>query len=281
MTSSPTCVIGIGAQKAGTSTIARELARHPDFAFSTIKELHYFDSRHIPRFKEYSERIFRKRRRDLLNEARLGAAKKRRLAALDLRLEMEEGKLSYIERFAREFDLSKFKCFGEITPSYGLLPQEGFAEIRDTYPDTKLIFIMRDPVDRALSHARFEVVRGAKTKAQVQGGFFENLKVIERSQYAETIEKVSAVFDRENIFYGFFEDLVADMPGFYRALYAFLDLDYVSPDLSRHVNPSGAIDFDVPEKKIFDRLRPTYELISRNTLGIMPRRWYKRLEQFA
>jgi hypothetical protein len=37
---------------------------------------------------------------------------------------------------------------GEITPSYAVLNEEGFRRVRRINSDIKLVFIMRDPVDR-------------------------------------------------------------------------------------------------------------------------------------
>jgi hypothetical protein len=36
-------MVGVGAQKAGTTWLFDYLGRHPDVAMSPIKELHYFD----------------------------------------------------------------------------------------------------------------------------------------------------------------------------------------------------------------------------------------------
>src|SRR3984957_14893909 len=47
------------------------------------------------------------------------------------------------------------KAFGEITPTYGLLPTSGGAEIDSLFPGVQFIFIMRDPVARLWSHVRY------------------------------------------------------------------------------------------------------------------------------
>ncbi|MDK3074535.1 sulfotransferase [Sedimentitalea sp. JM2-8] len=289
MTESPMCVIGIGAQKAGTTTVARELKRHPDFAFSAIKELHYFDGKYFPKHDFYLSKRFARRLKEISARPRPDEAGNpqayrnlmHRLETLRLRVDLGEGKLSYTERFAREFDLSGVRCFGEITPAYALVPKIGFEEMRDMYPNTKLLFIMRDPFGRALSHARHEVTRGRFSKEEITPDFFLRDAVINRSQYAETIERLSGVFDPKDVFYGFFEDLIGDMPGFFRGLYGFLGLEYRAPDFSRHENASEKIDFDVPERELFDRLRPTYDFVSRNWPDTMPDRWRGTMEKFA
>src|SRR5690606_19944895 len=44
--------------------------------------------------------------------------------------------------------------FGEVTPSYSLLPPEGFSTILLAYPDARFVLILRDPVDRFWSGVR-------------------------------------------------------------------------------------------------------------------------------
>ena len=43
---------------------------------------------------------------------------------------------------------------GEITPAYAILEAERISVAHSWMPDLKLLFIMRDPVERAWSHAR-------------------------------------------------------------------------------------------------------------------------------
>ena len=43
-----THLVGIGAQKAGTTWLARYLEHHPEAYVSPIKELHYFDAPRSP-----------------------------------------------------------------------------------------------------------------------------------------------------------------------------------------------------------------------------------------
>lgn len=44
-------------------------------------------------------------------------------------------------------------CAGEMTPAYAILPGDTIAEIRQLLPDTRLLYLLRNPIDRAWSSA--------------------------------------------------------------------------------------------------------------------------------
>lgn len=48
---------------------------------------------------------------------------------------------------------------GEITPSYSILPRDRIAMMRNRLPALRLIYILRNPVERAWSQARMELAR--------------------------------------------------------------------------------------------------------------------------
>jgi hypothetical protein len=55
-------LIGIGAQKAGTTWLAEYLYGHDEVFMSPYKEMRYFDSRHVWRFSADNWRLYLKRR---------------------------------------------------------------------------------------------------------------------------------------------------------------------------------------------------------------------------
>ena len=63
---------------------------------------------------------------------------------------------TYLEHFRAGMDKSK----GEASPSYSMLPRRTIRLLRRLIPDLKLIFVMRDPLERAWSHARHSFCQG-------------------------------------------------------------------------------------------------------------------------
>ena len=125
------------------------------------------------------------------------------------------------------------KAFGEITPTYGLLPACGIAEMDSLFPGAQFIFVMRDPVDRLWSHVRFRAA-----KAERRGHGPEDLNeefrramsrpnAIEMSSYQRTIETLESVIPPDRILYLFYEKMtsVQTGPAEVRRIEAALGLD--------------------------------------------------------
>lgn len=118
---------------------------------------------------------------------------------------------------------------GEKTPTYSYLP--GVAErIHNVLPDVKLIWIFRDPIDRAYSNYWHAVRSGIEPL-----GFAEAVRreddrdiwkgYVRRSQYAEQVSRYLDYFDREQMHFSLFEDLKAEPRSVLEELFQFLDVD--------------------------------------------------------
>jgi len=124
----------VGAQKAGTSWLYRQLVKHPDFWMPPLKELHYFDElSRIPsvasaRARDDRDRMF------LESIKRLSAR-----SHLDL------------DHYAQLFAAKGRLLSGDITPAYSMLNDEVIERIVSRFPNLKVIFLARDPVERAWS----------------------------------------------------------------------------------------------------------------------------------
>ena len=103
----------VGAQKCGTTALAHFLSQHPEIEMATPKEVHLFDS------PEYSS---------------------------DWSAEQID------ERYRPHFEQRAGVAIrGEATPIYMYFPGIA-AELRRYNPELKLIVLLRDPVERAISH---------------------------------------------------------------------------------------------------------------------------------
>jgi len=141
----PTRAVGpdflcIGAHKAGTTWLYQQLKSHPDFWMPPIKELHYFDQ--LSRVKRATDPPCRDERdRRFLQQLR-------RLSA--------EAEIN-LEHYGRLFEPKAALLSGDVSPNYSTLPNDVIRRIIRYFPNLKVIFLARDPIERFWSHLSMEV----------------------------------------------------------------------------------------------------------------------------
>jgi len=130
----------IGAHKAGTTWLYQQLDSHPDFWMPPVKELHYFDqlsrvqrAAH-PRCRDERDRRFLERLKSVSAEP-----------GIDL------------ENYGRLFEPKASLISGDISPNYSTLSEEVIRQVAGYFPNLKVIFLARDPVERFWSHVSMEV----------------------------------------------------------------------------------------------------------------------------
>ena len=130
----------IGAHKAGSTWLYQQLDSHPDFWMPPVKELHYFDQLSRvqrggrPRCGDERDLRFLERLRSLSDEP-----------GIDL------------ENYGRLFEGKASLLSGDISPNYSTLSNEVIRQVVGYFPNLKVMFLARDPVERVWSHLSMEV----------------------------------------------------------------------------------------------------------------------------
>jgi hypothetical protein len=248
-----TFLVGIGAQKAGTTWLWSQLDRADDIFMFKGKEAHYFDAFHIQAFGDRFQRKRLEKLERIVADLRDASPPEDlgNLVARASRILMTSDVETYLNYFRAQV-LPKHAVFGEITPSYALLPYDGFAAIRDCHPDVRIIFILRDPVDRLISQMRMRVRRAgaAVTSDQVLAGL--NIDdVVERSTYDRTLSALDRVFEPGRVFVDFYEDMFSD--AFVARLTEFLGASRFAADFDQAVH--AASDDWRPEPELLATIR--------------------------
>lgn len=130
----------IGAHKSGTTWLYRQLDAHPDFWMPPVKELHYFDQ--LSRV----QRAAHPRRRD-----------ERDLQFLEKLESLSAQPGIDLENYERLFEPKASLLSGDISPNYSTLSNEIIRQVIEYFPNLKVIFLARDPVERVWSHLSMEV----------------------------------------------------------------------------------------------------------------------------
>jgi hypothetical protein len=191
----------IGAQKAGTSSLFKYLMRHGSYLRPLLKDVYYFDN-NFERGTGWYQSFFPS-------------------AAACREREREQGGPVITGEGATYYLL------------HPLVPQR----VRTSFPNMKLIVLLRDPVERAMSHYFHNRRFGAETASTPEEAFaleasrldgelerlqqdpsyrshaFQSFSYLARGRYAEQLERWLAEFPREQIhiecserFYGHTDD---------------------------------------------------------------------------
>lgn len=200
----------IGAMKAGTSSLHEYLHQHPEIFMSRMKEPQYF-APHLTRWKE----------------------------AWGIGNPFPEPGIDwYLRLFAEAGDV---KYAGESSVSYTARPWVKDCEKRiDKFnPEARFIYLMRDPIERAVSHYWYFVKDGREDRDMLTA-FERKEEYISRSNYAMQLKPYLDQFGRERVFTLTLEDLNEDPNAVFRELFSWLGVDPgVQVDTSQQFNVSS------------------------------------------
>lgn len=244
-----TFVLGVGAQKAGTTWLYSYLSSMEGSDFGAFKEYHIFDAVYLPECKNFRYRLSPKS------------------VLKDVARKLNNKNYSSRRRFQNNFDvyydyfeniLNKKESViitGDITPSYAGLPVECYYNIRENFEkrniNVKVVFLLRDPLERCWSTVRmhrrrnrpnFENVDVRLGEEDALRNYFMTNNAEFRTRYDQTIRSLESAFNAEDLFIGFYETLFRSDNGDLRSLVDFLGIHYVEPDFSKRLNVSKKND---------------------------------------
>jgi hypothetical protein len=224
----------IGAPKTGTTWLYKHLAAHPRIWMPPIKELHYFDSRFpLPRAGEKVNvstgllGLFPQHPRRQIVRALARSCFRMSLKDLVWSFRYFSG-VETDERYCALFGRAE-RITGDLTTDYCALSSEAVQHVRALLPDVKIIFLMRNPIDRAWSHAKMllpELL--GKPPASISSeeflAYLRHPAPRSRGDYLRTLKNWGEAFPPEQFFIGFFEDLTGQPQSFLREILRFLDI---------------------------------------------------------
>jgi Sulfotransferase domain len=163
---------------------------------------------------------------------------------------------------------SEARVRGESSPHYTNRPRfTGVAERMRSMlgDDTKLIYMVRDPIDRMLSHYVHNAGGGYESRPPEEALADETSSYLARSRYAYQLEPYLDAFGRERIEIVTREELKANRPATMERVFTFLGVDpgFTSPEFAREWETGTAKGGDrfrlmdravrLPGLRVFDR----------------------------
>lgn len=245
---SRTFVLGVGAQKAGTTWLYRYLQESPEFVAGYRKEYHVFDTLDLASESWTRNRII------TLAESALTDLREGRPAdaAVLHRMSMYGNPAYYYDYFAALLQQEPDRhVTADVTPAYALLSVGRLREIRQEFADRGVravaVFLMRDPVDRIWSQLRMQHQRKAapgdpSAEQRVLEQYAEP-QYAARSEYHRTIEALDEAFG-DDVHYDFYERLFT--PEAVAGLCEAVGISMHPPALERRRNEAPA-EADLPD----------------------------------
>lgn len=244
--------ICIGAQKAGTTWFWENIKKHPQVDFPPAKEISYFSLLHYYDFYEFREKKLN-RLKELLNNFHLEKDEKQNVTNINNIWWWIKFHLIKREDVNDQWYLSLFDNIpnsmitGDVSPDYSFLPIKGIEHMHNLLPNIKIIFILRDPVYRAISGSIYSLRKGKK---KITDSLIINRMSAERqkalSNYPSIIKKYESIFSSEKILYLFYDDIVTGGIEVLKKTCDFLNIDFDKdffPDVKRKRNQGPSVSY--------------------------------------
>lgn len=158
---------------------------------------------------------------------------------------------------------------GEITPAYAFLDRERIAEIHAHYPDLRLLYLIRNPIDRAWSSALMALGRAEMTLDEASDQWFidhfRSRGSLRRGDYESCIRTWTSIFPQEQLLVLRYDDIREDPRRLMTGVAAHLGVDagffsaYPEASLKRRIFAGSGY-------AIRPSLRPVLERIYRDKL---------------
>ncbi|WP_282602380.1 sulfotransferase [Paracoccus sp. PARArs4] len=184
----------IGAQKAGTSWLAQMLGQHPQVWIPPFKEVQYFNFLHVPDHQRWIRWHYRNKPQEIRERHKARGVPMPE--ALDAYLKgITGGKMFHNQWYKRVFAPAPVHATPmDFTPEYSTLPAEGVAAVARLLLKARVVYLVRDPVDRAISQLRMNLRRAGREPATVAEWMTEldDPVLFDRGDYASYIPRWQA-----------------------------------------------------------------------------------------
>ncbi len=201
-----------------------------------------------------------------------------------------------LDWYVSRFDQVGTTHRGEATPPYAVLPVSTIRQIRELIPDLKVIFLMRDPVERAWSHARHCRRYGEanfyptipSTTAPDSSVWQENFAhdwPCASGDYLGQLRRWMTVFPQQQIFVGFYESITVNPHQLLADILHFLEIEetpFGQLPIHNRINPGVPAELPQPLEDTLqaiyrDRTAQLCEFIKSEFGMVPPVEWQRTL----
>lgn len=193
----------IGAQKAGTTWLHQVLNSHESIWLPPVKEIQFLNELYLP--EAFTWTGDHRKRHAEAEIKRIAQADTMDINRLRACIHILSEHVSY-EWYEQIFDFAPNNSIrGEMTPEYSLLPVKAIDEIISRYSDLKVILVMREPADRAVSAIKMRLSRNpelSQSEAEKNATIITwatEWDIIERGNYKRIISEWGSALPAGNL----------------------------------------------------------------------------------
>jgi hypothetical protein len=239
-------LLSVGAMKAGTTWLYDVLNRHPDVHFSHEKEIHYFYAQAL-RPGLLSDRARMRRAKGYLAfdpEVSVASVLQRRVRWTANWLDGPVDDAWFNGLFLNK---GLARWVADFSNLNALLPAETWRGIHARTRELRVLYTLREPMERLWSHVRFHLKIHGQSHLLDEFSIDDLFAHIQEGDYLEHTDYVAAItrmregLPEDCVRVDFFDRIAGDPRGFVADIETFVGLSpQVLPDdiVSRVVNPS-------------------------------------------
>ncbi len=163
---------------------------------------------------------------------------------------------------------------GEITPAYGILPFNVIQEIYSHAPQLRLIYLIRNPMERAWSSALMALQRAEMTIDEASDAWFidhfYSVGSLARGDYQTCLQNWRAVFPEEQLLILYFEHIVTKPEVLLNCCFQHLG---VTPLSAGQLQQHGCYEqvFAGPGHALRSSLKPALKLLYQDKINDLSR----------
>lgn len=249
--------LSVGAMKAGTTWLYEQLKDHPQIYFTPEKEIHYFAN------KVGIEDQLSKHQRVGKLKSVMGEYAKGNLKYIAMNVD----RIYWYANFSRANEINNewyeslfslavdAKYCADFSNLYCQMGEEGWENVKAVSTNQKVIYTLRDPIERAWSHYKFHMKWVNREDEVLELGFDYFKDLIHRSwfwnngKYAENYRNLKQSINENSLMLLYFEDFRDDPKKMLEQVQSFLEIQQIPASeerLGKQVNKTK--DYKIPDQ---------------------------------
>jgi len=243
--------------KAGTTWLYEQLKDHPEIHFTPEKEIHYFAN------KVGIENQLNHRKRIIKLKETMERCAKGNPKFISENLD----DIYWYANYARQKEIdnewyeslfflnTENKFCADFSNLYCQMDKDGWDNVRKTAKNIKVIYTLRDPLERLWSHYKFHMKWVNREDEALEVGFEHFKNLLDQhffwvnAEYAKNYKLLKQSLKDDELMILYFEDFREDPVKMLLEVQEFLGLEKIVPDtkkLEKKVNKTK--EFDIPEE---------------------------------